>query len=141
MHSQANVIQGLGRLRVSTGCFRTANATESRVERAAIGRAFHPGSDPVAAAIVVAAHERAAPLDALDVVRLVRIEAVGRAGRIAQRTIAVIVGSIKVAAPFPDVARHVEQAVAVGRERGDRGRRAEAVLHVVAYRETRPARC
>src|SRR5207302_1158657 len=42
-----------------------------------------------------------------------------------------VAGAVPIGTPLPHVARHVVQAVAVGREGGDRGETAEAVLAAV----------
>ena len=51
------------------------------------------------------------------------------------------VRAIPIRAPFPDVAGHVVQAVAVGRELADGRDAGEAVLGGIAARGTAPARC
>src|SRR5205814_9451067 len=87
----------------------------------------------VGGAVLVRTQIRSAPHHALGDAALGGVETVGRAlgvpGRLrAGRQLLVGVVAIPVGAPLPDVAGHVVQAVAVGRERADRRRPLEAVL-------------
>src|SRR5439155_17470164 len=59
--------------------------------------------------------------------RFGRIEARRRSFGILCGTFGVIIRSIPIAAPFPDVARHVVKPITVGRETCDRRRPAETV--------------
>src|SRR5207245_4444484 len=59
--------------------------------------------------------------------RFVRIEAFTRAFGILRRTAGVVVRPIPIVAPLPNVARHVINPVAVGRETGNRGGATETV--------------
>ena len=107
-----------------------------RVDRLAL-----PGRRPVAQAVVRRAQVRAALDHAARDVRpgLARHQAGGRVGdpRVARhtasvpRSLSVPLGGEVVARPLPDVAGHVEQAVAVGREALHRGRALPAVRHQV----------
>ena len=78
-------------------------------------------------------------------VRLARIETLLRTRGVVDHSLAgplaVQVDLVPVAAPLPDVAGHVVQAVAVGREGLDRRGALVAVLPPCSCRETRPARC
>src|SRR4051812_25886634 len=82
--------------------------TESEIREPAVRRRLVPRAGAVADAVVLAAHPAPAADDALA--------AVARAGGIFLWTGRVVVGVEEVAAPFPHVAGHVVQAVAVRRE-------------------------
>src|SRR5262249_58409282 len=93
-----------------------------------------------ALAVLVRAEEGAALLDSLLRAGLGRIKAVGRTLRVTRDTAllrehAVVVRAIPVGDPLPDVARHVEEAVAVGREGSDRSGGGEPILTGVFFRK------
>ena len=116
------------------------------MRHAGVRAAAVPGAGPVARAVAVVAQERAAALHALRRERPARVvgSAPGPVGltttpwparwRYRSR-------SVPVGAPLPDVAGHVVQAVAVGRERLHRGGALEAVGRRCSGAGTRPARC
>src|SRR4029453_15243966 len=95
---------------------------------AGVDRLGHAGGRAVAPAVVGGAQMRAA---------LHHLAGDGRpvAGRGAAAVVGVAVGLVPVAGPLPDVADHVEQAVAVGREPAHRGRPCIAVQLQVLDRE------
>jgi hypothetical protein len=106
-----------------------------RIDLALATRAHH-----VAGAILVGAKKRTAFLNALFLCRLGWIEWHFRALRVS-RDVACrgklfeIIGAIPVAAPLPDVASHVVEAVAVRRESAHRRSAREAILTGVLDRE------
>src|SRR4029077_10285237 len=104
-----------------------ADTPKSNVIGGALLLAFAAGRDQVANAIVFRAKERAPALHALGGVRLVGIQANKRPARVANGAHGVIVCLIAVAAPFPGVAGHVVEAVAVGWIRTDRRQAGEAI--------------
>src|SRR4051812_31067965 len=85
------------------------------------GRADFPfaaGADDVARAVLIGAEERAATVDPFGLIRFGGVEGrprpfgiAGHFARFGERV--VVVGPIPIAAPLPDVARHVEEPVAV----------------------------
>src|SRR6185369_5562474 len=101
----------------------------ARVRRAALSRA---GS--ISGTVRIAAQEGAAALRAPLGAGETR-----RSGGIDDHPLAreppVMGGIVEIGAPFPDVARHVGEAVAVERERADGRRRGVAVVERVAVRE------
>src|SRR5438105_2478764 len=89
----------------------------------------------ITAAEVVGAEERAAALDVLGHAGFGGIEAGRRSFWVANgfedvvaSAFMVMVRLIEIGAPFPDVAGHVVQAIAVGRKRADGSRTLETVL-------------
>ena len=113
---------------------RVAGAAEADVAGRAVGRrARCARRHPVAAAVRVVAEVRAAAHDP------VACQTRGPCGIV--RSIALRGSRVEpVGAPLPDVAGHVVEAVAVGRERVDRSGAVEAVRGGVLARERRPAR-
>ena len=109
-----------------------------------VGRRGHARARAVAGAVAVVAEERSAAVDArLGRVRVARIAAPRGALRIDHRgaglepphALGVGAGVVEVGAPLPDIARHVVQAVSVGRVAA-RGRRPHRpVEREVAARE------
>src|ERR1051325_10856843 len=87
---------------------------------ASIWRAFAPRTRPVSAAVNVRAQKRSAALHFFRNLRLVRIETRVGSDGIFVRASRVIIRTVPIGAPFPDVARHVVQSVTVGRKRRDR---------------------
>ena len=92
------------------------------------------------------ASERAAAVHALLLRRLTRVERRVRALRVTRDAacggeLRVVVGPIPVAGPLPDVAGHVVEAVAVGRELRHRPDAAVAILARVFVREVHPGEC
>src|SRR5262249_30713166 len=87
---------------------------------AGVGRAAVPGAGPVAPAVRGMAQEGTALLAAQRRVGLPRVEALLGALRVDDHppagSLPIKVGLVPVVAPLPDVAGHVVQAVAVGRE-------------------------
>src|SRR5581483_1708460 len=115
-------------------CTRITHAAETDVGGRAGRFALAASPGEVARAKILGTQERAAALDALGDA-LVKIEPGLRARRVLRRTVLVIIELIPVAAPLPDVARHVIQSVSVGGEGTDRGGAVEAVLLVVGIGE------
>src|SRR3954468_4291175 len=102
--------------------FRRHHQPEAEIRRAAVHLRFAATSHQVARAILSAAEKRSAPSDALSRARLVRIEtglgstrAVRGDAGISKR--AVVLRTIPVRAPLPDVAAYVMKTVGIGRER------------------------
>src|SRR6266576_6430966 len=82
---------------------------------------FAASADHVARAILIRAKERTSPMDAFLLAGLKRVERDIRPLWVVRKTtllsqLRVIVGPIPIAAPFPDVAADVVQAVAIWRE-------------------------
>ena len=109
------------------------------MRHAGIGAASVSRAGAVARAILVVAQERPAALGTLRHERVSGIVASLRAGWVhddlALRTTQVGFAVVPIAAPLPDIARRVEQAVAVGRKRFHRSRPDEAVGGRVLVRE------
>src|SRR5207245_1182161 len=80
----------------------------------ALGLAFAAGAGDVAQAVAVGAQEGAAALDAFGDAGFLRVPAGNGAARVALRAFFVVLGLVIVRAPFPHVAHHVDEAVAVG---------------------------
>src|SRR5215207_10522796 len=98
------------------------DAAEPQVGGAGVDRLGHAGGGAVAAAVVGGAQMRAAlHHPATDGGPVAGVDA-AVAGRGAAAVVGVAVGQVPVAGPLPDVADHVGQAVAVGREPAHRGR-------------------
>src|SRR5580704_6034989 len=102
------------------------HAAEAEVVGAGVRGALAAGAGLVGRAILVGTQVRAAPHHALGDARLARVETVAGALRVdgrpaAGRETGVVIVAVPVGTPLPDVARHVVEAVAVGRERPDRG--------------------
>src|SRR5439155_22525105 len=114
---------------------RTPDAAEAGVAQARIGGGLHPRAGAVADAVLVAAEEGAAAGDAFWRAGLVGVIAALRALRIASGADRVVIRPVPVRDPFPNVARHVEEAVAVRQERGNRRGAAESVFSGVVVRE------
>src|SRR5271157_5705238 len=112
-----------------------------RIDLTFAARAHH-----VAGAILVGAKKRTAFLNALFLCRLGGIEWHFRALRV-QRDVAIlgklfeIIGAIPVAAPLPDVASHVVEAVAIGGKRFHWRDIREAILAGILDREYSLGRC
>ncbi len=102
-------------------------AAESEVVQGGVGSGHHAGRHAVARAIVPRAEPAAAALDLL----------VPRAGalRVVHRGAAEVVRRLPVTDPFPDIAGHVVEAIAVGGELLDRPVAAEAVQDAVLVGE------
>src|SRR5439155_1263351 len=105
---------------------------------AGVDLAFAARADNVARAVLVVAKKRAAAMHALLLVRLSWIKwrigtlrIVRYAPFVRQRL--VIIGAIPIAAPFPDVARHVVKAVTVRRKRFDRCNAGMPIFNRVFY--------
>ena len=96
---------------------------------------FHPRRRPIAGAVKFAAKKRTTTGDSLGRVGLVRVETGRRPLGIILWTLPVIVCPVPIHAPFPHVAGHVVQSIAVGGKLSDRGRHAEAVLGGVLIRK------
>ena len=115
------------------------HAAEADMRHAGIGAASVSRAGAVARAILIVAQERAAALGALRHERLPGIEAALRAGWVhddlAICAMLVQLAVVPIAAPLPDIARRVEQAVAVGRKRFHRCRADETVGGRVLVRE------
>src|SRR6185436_15535672 len=96
-----------------------AHAAEAEVVGSRTHLSLAPGPDHVAGAVLLGAKEGATAVHALGLARLCGIKAGRGAAGIAGHAAGerrVVVGSIPVADPFPDVTRHVVEAVTVGRE-------------------------
>ena len=109
--------------------------------RPTVRSTFSAGPDFVCRAVLVRAQVGAAAHHALGgagfagVVTIVRtLGIVYRLG--AGREPVVIIMPVPIGTPLPDVAGHVGQPIAVGRERADRCRRAVAVFRGVLVRES-----
>src|SRR5688500_9846945 len=103
------------RTRISRSSLGTVfDAAEAGVRKAGVGRGFHPRAGAITGAVNIAAEIGAATNDALGCLRLARIEAVAWAFGVELFVRLVGVGTIKVEAPFPDVACHVVESVTVG---------------------------
>ena len=92
------------------------DAAKADVAHAGVDHLRSPRGGSIAAAVTVGAQERSA-LDHLarhPELRLVRVVAARLAARIAGAGV-----GVPVAGPLPDVARHIEQAVAVGWKAAD----------------------
>src|SRR5262245_60941375 len=94
-------------------------------------------ADDVARAVLIGAEKRPAAMDLLGLLRLGRIERRDRAARIAcdaacRRELRIVIGTIPVADPLPDVSRHVVEAVRIRGKLRDRREACEAVLAAVA---------
>src|SRR6266516_6827711 len=88
--------------------------------------AFAARADDVAGTILLIAKKRAAPMDALLLVRLSWIKCRIRPLWIARHSVfvgeyLVIIRAIPIAAPFPNVAGHVVEPIAMRRKRFHRG--------------------
>src|SRR5262245_17195924 len=98
--------------------FHRHDTTKSEMIAARIDLALAPAANHVARAILIRAQERATPMHSLSFLRLRRIERCVRPLRIAShfaflRQELVIVRSVPVRAPFPDISGHVVEPVAV----------------------------
>src|SRR5262249_36015702 len=113
---------------------RGEDAAESHVRRRAIRGSLAPGAGEISGAILVGAEERPAALDALGDARLIGV--VARCGPLGVVVWADLVSwAIPVGAPFPDVAGHVEEAIAVGGEARHGCRAGEPVVRGVPIGE------
>src|SRR5205809_1660069 len=104
---------------------RFAHTTKTQVIGSRVGLALAASTGDVTCAILVGAEKRSATLHPFAYSRLTGIETVGRSGWIHRDFAAgcqglIVVGTVPVGSPFPHVARHVEQAVSIGRERAHR---------------------
>src|SRR5271166_6034043 len=107
---------------------------------ARIDLTFAASAHHIAGAILVGAKKRPAFLNTLFLCRLGWIECHFRALRVSRDVAGLsklfeIIGAIPVAAPLPDVAGHVVEAVAICRESAHRRNAREAVLAGVLGRE------
>ena len=117
----------------SLRCF---DAPEAEVIARGRDFALAPRSDHVARAILLGAKERAAAMHPLLFARLGGVEAARGPMRVANETaflsrgraLGVTVRPVPVGAPFPDVAGHVEKAIAVRRELRHRRHAGKAVF-------------
>src|SRR5437588_12746747 len=96
---------------------------------AGVGSSFPACANFVSRAVLVRTQVRAATHYALGGARFAGIVAIGGTLRIADRLLSgcnrgVVIMPIPIRTPLPDVARHVVQSLAVGRERADRRCRA-----------------
>src|SRR5262245_61163211 len=94
------------------------HAAETAVVTSGGDLAFPARADHVPRAVLVGAQERPAAMDALGLVRFGRIERRFGPLRVAGDIFfvgesLVVVGTVPVRTPFPDVPRHVEQAIAI----------------------------
>src|SRR5262245_55371253 len=98
---------------------RTYHTPKADVSHPRVRAAPVAGARAVAGAVAVVAQERAALLDALRHERPGRVNRAVRSRRIDREpagALAIQVALVPVGAPFPDVAGHVVEAAAVGRE-------------------------
>src|SRR5262249_30357917 len=99
---------------------RCPHTAKAHVRHAGVRAASVAGAGSVTGAITIATEEGTSFLSPQRSVRLAGIEAPGRACGVDDHpfagSLAVQVDLVPVAAPLPDVASHVVQAVAVGRE-------------------------
>src|SRR5204863_8083655 len=102
---------------------------------AGVDGAFAAAAGHVAGAVLVGAEKGAAALHALGHAGLLGVEAVRRAVGVAAGASGIVVRAVPVGAPLPDVAGHVVEAEAVGREARHRRGAREAVFLRVAIRE------
>ena len=114
--------------------------------RAGAAFTLAPRAHHVARTVLVGAQERSTTLHALLLGRLARVE--GRVGALrvscdasTPRELRVVVGSIPIAHPFPDVAGDIVQSVAVRRKLRDRPDASAAVFARVRVRGSVPDAC
>src|SRR5579859_2568108 len=114
------------------------HAAETAVVACRVGVSLPARADHVSRAVLVGTQERPAAMNAFGfVARVAGIPRGLRPLRVAGRAVLfskspVVVGSIPIGTPFPHVAGHVEQAIAVRGKLGDRCDAAEAVLSRIA---------
>src|SRR5207247_1556964 len=111
------------------------HTAEANVVAGAAVLALVPGADDIARAELFAAEEGSAALHAHEVLRASGIEVGERALGVLAWALIVVVGAEIIGTPLPDVACHVVQAVAVGREGADRRGAFEAILLGVLERK------
>ena len=102
-----------------------AKAAETKVIRSRAGLSLAAAAGNIAAAVLVRAKERTAAQHALPHARFARVEAICWALGIhcslaARRERYIVVGTVPIRGPLPDVARHVRQSVSVRWKRSDR---------------------
>lgn len=107
------------------------DAAEPGVGKARVGRRLHPGAGSIAGTVNVAAKIRAAAHHFLLDARFHGVFAVGWTGWVEGGTLSVIIGTIPIRTPFPDVAGHIVESVAIGRKGADRGDAFVAVRGVI----------
>ena len=132
------------RCAVSTHC-ADLDAPKTEMIAAAGDFALAARADHVASAVLLGAKERATSMHAFGLARLGGVEAARGPLRVASHPARGLVGigirAIPIRAPFPDIAGHVVEAVAIGRELGRRERCRQNRRRQYRLRETVPARC
>jgi hypothetical protein len=107
--------------------------------RTGIGRRSSTRARAITLAVVRVAKERTAFDSALGSVRIAWIIALSRSTRVATNVFAggldVAIGPIPVTAPLPNVASHVVQAVAIGREGAHRRSSYKSIFATVSNRK------
>src|SRR5438445_10736650 len=107
---------------------------------AGVDFAFAACADDVAGTILLIAKKRAAPMDALLLVRLSRIKCrirplwIARDSAFAGERL-VVIRAIPVAAPFPNVAGHVVKPIAIWRKRFHRRDAGISILTRIFHRK------
>lgn len=88
---------------------------------------FHSGAGAIAGAIEIAAQKGTAAHDFFGCAWFIGVKTVRRSSRILGGAVGIIVRAVPILAPFPDIAGHVVEVVAIGGKRSDGGSVMETV--------------